>query len=65
MTERDQGLDDLQPAEVVRVSSLELFSDLVFVFAVTRSTTVRVNDPTWTGLSHVLLLFGVAYEARL
>jgi low temperature requirement protein LtrA len=61
MAERDQGQDDFQPNAVVRVSSLELFSDLVFVFAVTRLTTVLVNDPTWTGLSHVLLLFGVIW----
>ena len=61
MAERDQGTGDLTSDEAVRVSSLELFSDLVFAFAVTRLTTVLVNDPTWIGLSHVLLLFGVIW----
>jgi low temperature requirement protein LtrA len=43
------------------VSTLELFSDLVFVFAVTQLTTVLVNDRTWVGVGHVLLLFGVIW----
>jgi low temperature requirement protein LtrA len=33
-----------------RVTSLELFFDLVFVFAFTQVTTVFSDDPTWAGL---------------
>ena len=33
------------PEEAVRVSSLELFFDLVFVFTVTQLTTVLVDRP--------------------
>ena len=39
-----------------RVTPLELFFDLVFVFAFTQVTTVLSQDPTWTGLGHGLLL---------
>ena len=53
--------DEPESDEVVRVSTLELFSDLVFVFAVTQLTTVLVNDRTWVGVGHVLLLFGMIW----
>jgi low temperature requirement protein LtrA len=39
-----------------RVSPLELFFDLVFVFAFTQVTTVLSNNPTWSGLEHALLI---------
>jgi low temperature requirement protein LtrA len=32
------------------VSSLELFFDLVFVFALTQVTAFIASDPTWSGL---------------
>ena len=32
-----------------RVTPLELFFDLVFVFAFTQVTTVLSDDPTWRG----------------
>lgn len=44
-----------------RVSPLELFSDLVFVFAITQLTTLLARDRTWVGLVHVLLIFGVIW----
>jgi len=47
----DQHLDREQ-----RVSPLELFFDLVFVFGFTQVTTVLSNSPTWSGLEHALLL---------
>jgi len=50
----------VEPGEV-RVSTIELFSDLVFVFAVTQLTTVLVNEPGLTGLARVLLMFGVIW----
>jgi low temperature requirement protein LtrA len=43
------------------VLPVELFSDLVFVFAITQLTTVLVEDQTWLGLIHVLLLFGMIW----
>jgi low temperature requirement protein LtrA len=39
-----------------RVTPLELFFDLVFVFAFTQVTTVFSDDPTWSGLGHGLLI---------
>ena len=39
-----------------RVTPLELFFDLVFVFGFTQVTTVLSDDPTWTGLGHGLLI---------
>jgi low temperature requirement protein LtrA len=41
-----------------RVSSIELFFDLVFVFTITQLTSLLVAEPTWTGLARVVLLFG-------
>jgi low temperature requirement protein LtrA len=43
------------------VSSLELFFDLVFVFAITQLTTVLVHETTVRGLVRVLLIFGVLW----
>ena len=44
-----------------RVTPLELFFDLVFVFAFTQVTTVLSDDPTWTGLGHGLLILGALW----
>jgi low temperature requirement protein LtrA len=44
-----------------RVSTLELFFDLVFVFTITQLTTVLVNEPTAKGLLQVVLMFGVIW----
>jgi low temperature requirement protein LtrA len=38
-----------------RVTPLELFFDLVFVFGFTQVTAVLSDDPTWRGLGHGLL----------
>ncbi len=42
----------------IRVSSVELFFDLVFVFAITQLTTLLAQDPTIVGLGRVVLIFG-------
>ncbi len=42
----------------IRVSSVELFFDLVFVFAITQLTTVLAQDPTIIGLVRAVLIFG-------
>ena len=39
-----------------RVTPLELFFDLVFVFAFTQVTTLLSADPTWRGLGKSLLV---------
>jgi low temperature requirement protein LtrA len=46
-----------------RVTPLELFFDLVFVFAFTQVTTVLSDNPTWSGLGHALLILGVLWWA--
>jgi low temperature requirement protein LtrA len=46
-----------------RVTPLELFFDLVFVFAFTQVTTVLSNDPTWAGLGHGLLILAALWWA--
>jgi len=44
-----------------RITPLELFLDLVFVFAFTQVTTVFVDDPTWRGLAHGLLILAALW----
>jgi low temperature requirement protein LtrA len=46
-----------------RVTPLELFVDLVFVFAFTQVTTVLSDDPTWSGLGHGLLILAALWWA--
>jgi low temperature requirement protein LtrA len=54
----------VQPVErEQRVSPLELFFDLVFVFAFTQVTTLLSSNPTWSGLEHALLLLTALWWA--
>ena len=46
-----------------RVTPLELFFDLVFVFAFTQVTTVLSDNPTWSGLGHGLLILSALWWA--
>jgi low temperature requirement protein LtrA len=46
-----------------RVSPLELFFDLVFVFALTKVTAAMADDPTFTGLLHGMLVLVPLYWA--
>jgi low temperature requirement protein LtrA len=46
-----------------RVTPLELFFDLVFVFALTQVTTFLWDDPTWHGLSRGLLILAALWWA--
>jgi len=50
--------DDDQP---LRVSTLELFFDLVFVFAITQLTGILARDMTLASALRVLLIFGVLW----
>jgi low temperature requirement protein LtrA len=47
--------------EEVRVSSLELFFDLVFVFTITQLTAALAHDPTGEGLLQVALMLFVIW----
>jgi low temperature requirement protein LtrA len=49
-------VSELHTEREQRVTPLELFFDLVFVFGFTQVTTVLSNDPTWHGLEHGLLI---------
>jgi low temperature requirement protein LtrA len=44
-----------------RVTTLELFFDLVFVFTVTQLSDLLAHALTWRGLLHVALLLGVIF----
>jgi len=46
-----------------RITPLELFFDLVFVFGFTQVTTVFLRDQTWSGLGHGLLILAVLWWA--
>ena len=46
-----------------RVTPLELFFDLVFVFGFTQVTTLLSDDPTWSGLGHGLLILAALWWA--
>jgi low temperature requirement protein LtrA len=54
---------ELQAEREQRVTPLELFFDLVFVFALTQVTTVLSENPTWSGLGHALLILGALWWA--
>jgi low temperature requirement protein LtrA len=57
--------DGMTPAPAsasgARVTTLELFFDLVFVFTVTQLSDVLAHALTWRGLLHVALLLGVIF----
>ena len=46
-----------------RVKPLELFFDLIFVFAITQVTSLVSDKPTWTGLAEGLLVLGMLWWA--
>ena len=46
-----------------QVTPLELFFDLVFVFAVTQVTRLITDDPTWRGALHGLLVLAAIWWA--
>ncbi len=50
-----------EPDAAQRVSTLELFFDLVFVFTITQLTRVLVLEPSWKGLLQVSLMLGVIF----
>jgi low temperature requirement protein LtrA len=44
-----------------RVTSLELFFDLVYVLAVTQCTALMAHDPSWTGLVEALAVLALLW----
>jgi low temperature requirement protein LtrA len=56
-------VDDRQPEREQRVRPLELFFDLVFVFAITQVTSFLSHSPTWGGLLRGMLLLGALWWA--
>ena len=46
-----------------RVAPLELFFDLVFVFALTQVTKLMAEDPSWTGLGQGMLVLAALWWA--
>jgi low temperature requirement protein LtrA len=57
LSNRDEVSTRVAPTDI-RVSSVELFFDLVFVFAITQLTTLLAQDPTIIGLVRIVLIFG-------
>ncbi len=53
----------VRSGEEERVTPLELFFDLVFVFAITQVTALVADDPTWAGLARGVLVLGVLWWA--
>jgi low temperature requirement protein LtrA len=58
MSERELEHDDEH-----QVTPLELFFDLVFVFAITQVTSLLAHDPTWRGVLHGLLVLAALWWA--
>src|SRR2546421_387824 len=56
-------MDDRQAEREQRVTPLELFFDLVVVFAITQVTSFLSHSPTWSGLLQGLLLLGALWWA--
>jgi low temperature requirement protein LtrA len=50
-------------AEEKRVAPLELFFDLVFVFALTQVTAMMSENPTWSGLGEGMLVLAALWWA--
>ena len=46
-----------------KVTPLELFFDLVFVFAITQVTALMAEEPTWTGLAKGMLVLSALWWA--
>jgi low temperature requirement protein LtrA len=54
-------VDATAPATVQRVSTLELFFDLVFVFTVTQLTAVLSHDLSWEALRQVMVMLALIW----
>lgn len=50
-----------EEVEQAKVSTLELFFDLVFIFTLTQLTHVFIHHPAWTAVGQIALMFGVIW----
>jgi low temperature requirement protein LtrA len=55
------GSPPSEPGSAERVSTLELFFDLVFVFTITQLSTLLVHETSWRGVFQVVLMLGVIW----
>jgi low temperature requirement protein LtrA len=64
---KPRAREEREPAHRVeeeeRVTPLELFFDLVFVFAITQATSLMAANPTWEGLGQGLLVLAAIWWA--
>jgi low temperature requirement protein LtrA len=63
MTASEASTSDQQAESEQRVTALELFFDLVFVFAITQVTGFLADNSTWQGLLQGLFLLGALWWA--
>jgi low temperature requirement protein LtrA len=57
------GERELEHDDEHQVTPLELFFDLVFVFAITQVTSFLARDPTWGGLLRAMLVLAALWSA--
>src|SRR6187402_517598 len=60
---REERVSDQRAESEQRVTALELFFDLVFVFAITQVTGFLADNSTWEGLVQGLFLLGALWWA--
>ena len=61
MTPRKKPINASVTSEHQSVTTLELFFDLVFVFALTQITALMAHDLTWPGVIRGVLLIGLLW----
>jgi low temperature requirement protein LtrA len=61
MTERRTPRISARLRDGARVTSLELFFDLVFVLAVTQCTSLMTHEASWTGLAEGLAVLALLW----
>jgi low temperature requirement protein LtrA len=54
---------EVEHSDEHRVTPLELFFDLVFVFAITQVTSLLADDPTWGGVGRGMLVLAALWWA--
>ncbi|RZU75909.1 low temperature requirement A protein (LtrA) [Micromonospora kangleipakensis] len=52
-------MNPAEPEAAHRVTTVEIFFDVVFVFTITQLAGVLEDDPTWAGFGRVVLVLGV------
>ena len=60
---RSDAERELEHGDEHQVTPLELFFDLVFVFAITQVTILLADDPTWVGIFRGMLVLAALWWA--